>query len=263
MKFLQQRPESKISPEAAMKCLENVYEQTDEYLGQFMHLLDKGWTILLTSDHGQCCPEYKPCQIGESGGVSVRVMNELGFTNLKKDENGNELREIDWETTKAVAIRTNHIYLNIKGRNTHKLADGTVIDGIVDPKDQFEVEEEIMTALYGYRHPVTGKRVVSMALRNKDAKLLGLGGPDSGDICYWIAEGYNYDHCDALSTVEGVGDTSMNSIFVAAGPGIKEGYTTDRIIRQVDFAPTCAVLGGVRIPAQCEGAPIYQILEKR
>lgn len=91
MKFLQQRPESKISPEAAMKCLENVYEQTDEYLGQFMHLLDKGWTILLTSDHGQCCPEYKPCQIGESGGVSVRVMNELGFTNLKKDENGKRI----------------------------------------------------------------------------------------------------------------------------------------------------------------------------
>ncbi len=253
MKFLRERPESKISEETAMKCLENVYEQTDNYLGAFLHLLDKGWTILVTSDHGQCCPEYTPCQIGESGGVSVRVMQELGFTELKKDENGNELREIDWEKTKAVAIRTNHIYINLKGRDKH---------GIVDPKDKFEVEEEIMTALYGYRHPETGKRVVSVALRNKDAMLLGLGGPESGDICYWIAGGYNYDHCDALSTVEGVGDTSMNSIFVAAGPGIKAGYTTDRVIRQVDFAPTVAVLGGVRMPAQCEGAPVYQIFDK-
>ena len=54
----------------------------------------------------------------------------------------------------------------------------------------------------------------------------------------------------------------MNSIFVAAGPGIKAGYTTDRVIRQVDFAPTVAVLGGVRMPAQCEGAPVYQIFDK-
>lgn len=253
MKFLKERPESKMSAEKAMSLLENTYEQTDAYIGGFMHLLDKGWTILVTSDHGQCCPEHMPCQIGESGGVSVRVMQELGFTELKKDAEGNELREIDWEHTKAVAIRTNHIYINLKGRDKY---------GIVDPKDQFEVEEEIMTALYGYRHPETGKRVVSMALRNKDAMLLGLGGPESGDICYWIAEGYNYDHCDALSTVEGVGETSMNSIFVAAGPGIKEGYTTDRIIRQVDFAPTCAALGGVPMPAQCEGAPVYQILQK-
>jgi len=40
---------------------------------------------------------------------------------------------------------------------------------------------------------------------------------------------------------------------------LKQGFETDRIIRQIDFAPTVAVLGGVRLPAQCEGAPVYQI----
>ena len=49
-------------------------------------------------------------------------------------------------------------------------------------------------------------------------------------------------------------------IFIAAGSGIKEGFVTDRVIREIDVAPTMAVLGGVRIPAQCEGAPVYQIL---
>ena len=38
-----------------------------------------------------------------------------------------------------------NIYLNIKGRNKHTLPDGTVIDGLVDPKDQYELEENIMT----------------------------------------------------------------------------------------------------------------------
>ena len=58
----------------------------------------------------------------------------------------------------------------------------------------------------------------------------------------------------------GESDTSVSPIFIVAGKGVKEGFYTDRIIRQVDFAPTIAVLGGVRMPAQCEGAPAYQIL---
>ena len=47
--------------------------------------------------------------------------------------------------------------------------------------------------------------------------------------------------------------------YGAAGAGFKEGFYTDRIIRQIDVAPTVAVMAGVRMPAQCEGAPIYQI----
>lgn len=119
-----------------------------------------------------------------------------------------------------------------------------------------------MTRLYNYKHPVTGKRVIALALRNRDAVLLGLGGPESGDILYWNAEGYNYDHCDSLSTTYGCRNTSVGPIFIAAGTGIKKGFKTDRIIRQVDVAPTVAYLGGVRMPAQCEGAPVYQIFEE-
>ena len=190
--------------------------------------------------------------LGDMVGVNVRIMQELGFTSLKKDADGQELREIDWAHTKAIAQRGNHIYLNLKGRDTH---------GIVEPADQYEVEEDIMTALYGYKDKVTGKRVIAMALRNKDAVLLGMGGPESGDIVYWMAEGYNYDHCDSLSTTLGYGGTSVSPIFIAAGAGLKTGYETQRIIREVDLTPTMAVLGGVRMPRECEGAPIYQILE--
>lgn len=35
-----------------------------------------------------------------------------------------------------------------------------------------------------------------------------------------------------------------------------------RVIREVDVAPTVSALMGIPIPAQCEGAPVYQILEK-
>ena len=104
------------------------------------------------------------------------------------------------------------------------------------------------------------EKIIDCALRNKDAYLLGLGGPESGDIIYFITDMYNYDHADSLSTCYGCADTSSSPIFMAAGQGIKAGYTTNRVIREVDVAPTIAALVGVRMPRECEGAPIYQIL---
>jgi predicted AlkP superfamily phosphohydrolase/phosphomutase len=233
--------------------MERLYQQTDRYLGKMLHYLDEGWTIIVTSDHAQVAPRYMPPQIGDLGGLNVGLMKELGYTVLQKDENGNEMRKIDWSKTRAVAIQGNDIFINLKGREKY---------GIVDPEDQYELEEQIMTDLYGYRHPDTGKRVIALALRNRDAILLGYGGPTAGDICFWVAEGYNYDHCDGLSVTYGEASTSLSPIFVAAGPGLKEGFVTDRVIRQVDVAPTMCYLAGVRMPAQCEGSVIYQILEE-
>ena len=152
--------------------------------------------------------------------------------------------------------RSEDIYINLKGRNNH---DG--IEGIVDPADKYELEEEIMTKLYELKHPVTGHRIVSLAVRNKDAVHFGLGGPECGDIIYFLAEPYNQHHGDSLSTAQGEEHTSVSPIFIGAGPGFKEGFYTDRIIRQIDVAPTISALLGCRMPAQCEGAPAYQILD--
>ena len=167
---------------------------------------------------------------------------------LKEDENGK--KAIDWTKTRALATRGNHIWINLKGRNPN---------GIVDPADKYELERQIITDLYGYKEPKHGRRIVSLAMRNKDAAVLGMSGPECGDILYWLEEGYNRVHGDSLSTFKGCHDTSVSPIFIAAGQGIKPGYT-NRVIRQVDVAATLAVLGGVRMPRECEGAPVYQIL---
>lgn len=58
----------------------------------------------------------------------------------------------------------------------------------------------------------------------------------------------------------GEADTSVSPIFIAAGKGLKQAFTTERVIRQTDLVPTMCVLGNVRMPDKCEGAPIYQIL---
>ncbi|MBR3910185.1 MAG: alkaline phosphatase family protein, partial [Anaerotignum sp.] len=250
IKHLADRPFNRNPVEVAEGWMQEVYKRTDRYLGKFLHLLDEGWTIMIFSDHAQVAPAHSVPLLFDMNGLCTPLMEEMGYTAVIRDENGNEIAEVDWEKTRAVSVRECNIYINLKGREPY---------GCVDPADQYELEEEIMTALYGYRDPKTGHRIVSVALRNKDAVLLGYGGPECGDICFWMAEGYNTDHCDSLSTVYGEADTSVSPIFIAAGTGFKEGFYTDRIIRQIDVAPTVAVMAGVRMPAQCEGAPIYQI----
>jgi predicted AlkP superfamily phosphohydrolase/phosphomutase len=241
----------KMEEEGYQKAIEEVYLQTDHYVGQFLHMLDEGWTVFIFSDHGLLTPEEdeRPL-IGDAFGCNVGVMKELGFTVLKKDENGNDIKEIDWEKTKAVATRGGQIYINLKGKYP---------TGIVDPKDKYELEREIIDGLYSYR--LNGKRVISVAMRNKDAVNLGTGGPECGDVLYWLEEGVNRLHGDCLPEVNGYADTCVTPTFIAAGKGLKPGYTCERIIRQADVATTAAYMLGVRMPAQCEGAIVHQILE--
>jgi len=241
-------PDEKLYQE----LIEKVYMFADEYIGSYMHLLEEGWTLFVVSDHGiQIHYEELPL-MGDGMGCNVRVMEELGYTVLKKDENGNELREIDWDKTRAVQTRSSYIWINLKGRQPN---------GIVDPADKYALEEQIINDLYNYRHPVSGKRTVGIALRNQDAAVLGLSGEETGDIVFMNKEGCCREHGESMSTYKGYFGTCISPIFIAAGDGLIADTHIKRVIRQVDLAPTVAKLMGVRVPRQCEGAPVYQILQ--
>ncbi|MDO4281815.1 MAG: alkaline phosphatase family protein [Peptococcaceae bacterium] len=228
----------------------NICKQNDYYIGRFLHLLDEDWTILLVSDHGLVISEMGMSPYLPQIFVDATFMRDWGYTEVKYDADGKPLMEIDWSKTKAIASRMNSIYINLKGRWEN---------GIVDPEDQYDLEAEIISKLYDLRDE-KGRAVISLALRNKDAVLLGLGGPECGDIVMFQAEQNLHDHGDSLSTFEGLNHTSVSPIFVAAGRGIKSNYKTTRYIREVDVTPTIATLLGTRMPHECEGAPAYQIL---
>ncbi len=254
MKYLKNRDTSRYDESEVVKFAEATYKVTDDYIGSFLHLIDEGWTIMIFSDHALISAEEEAVALGDNTGVCIEPLHSMGYTVLKKDENGEEIPEVDWAKTRAIMTRSNSIYINLKGRDPY---------GIVDPADKYELEEQIITDLYGYKHEKTGKRVVALALHNKDAVLLGLGGPMGSDIVFVVHESYVEDHGAGLSTAYGYNDTSLSPIFLAAGPGIKENYRTDRYIREVDLAPTAAVLLGVDMPADCEGAPAYQIFSEK
>ena len=240
--------------------MQEIYRQIDRYLGKFVHFLDQGWTLFVVSDHAQVCPKHGLRGLGDTG-CNIQIMEELGYTvRAINPETGKKKRQMDWTKTTAVANREMHIYINLKGRNKHQVGD-EIIDGLVDPADQYEFEEQLITDLYNIKDKETGKRIIAWALRNKDAIALGLGGPDSGDIIYCMAEGYEHDHDDSMATALGECDTSAGPIFIGAGPGLKKGFETTRLIAQVDVAPTIAAILGLRMPADCDGAVIHQIIE--
>lgn len=229
----------------------NISKQNDYYIGRFLHLLDEGWTIFLVSDHGLLTSEEGQSLYTSSLAKDATFMREWGLTEVKYDADDNPLPEIDWSKTKAICSRSNSIYINLKGRWP---------TGIVEPEDKEALENEIIGKLYAQRDG-KGRPKVALALRNKDAILLGLSGPECGDIVVMQAEYNLQDHGDSLSTAIGLNHTSVSPIFAAAGKGIKAGFTTERVIREVDIAPTIALLAGVRMPNECEGAPVYQILD--
>lgn len=254
MKYLKNRDTSRYDENEVVTFAEATYQTTDEYLGTFLHYLDEGWTIIVCSDHGlSCCEGNGTYVAGDCNSISADPLRKFGYTVLKRNEQGEEIRELDWSKTTAFQTRSYGIYINLKGRDPY---------GIVEPEDKYELEERIITDLYSVKDPDTGHRIFTLALHNKDAVLLGLGGPLCSDIVVFLHEDYAVSHGYALSTACGYNDTSMNPLFVAAGKGIKKGFITDRWIRQVDIAPTISVLMGVEIPNDCEGAPAYQILSE-
>lgn len=250
--YAKNRHNQSIDENVYQEFIAEVYEDTDRYFGQFIHLLDEGWTMVIVSDHGLLTRyEEEPALLGDPLGVNVGIMFRLGYTQLAKNKEGKLKKEIDWSRTKAIATRGNYIWINLKGRNPH---------GIVEPDEKYALEEAIINDLYQYRDE-SGNRVVSIVLRNKDAAVLGLDGPETGDLVYWTNEGTNRCHGDSLSTTWGHFDTSVSPIFVAAGKGFKTNMQTKRVIRQVDVAPTLAYIMGVRQPKDSEGAIVHQIID--
>ncbi len=240
-----------LDREVYLDYLREINRQADYYIGRALHFIDEGWTVIVVSDHGL---SVVPIELNSQTGCSINgdCMVEWGFTVLQKDENGNDLPAIDWSKTKAIMTRMNMVYINLEGRNPA---------GIVKPEDKWQLEEEIITRMYELKNPKTGMRVFELAVRNKDAYIFGLGGPECGDIVFFTADDYTGEHNGGLSTCIGDLHTTQSPMFAAAGVGIKKGFVTERVIHETDPAATVAWLLGVRMPADCEGAPIYQIFD--
>jgi hypothetical protein len=125
--------------------------------------------------------------------------------------------------------------------------------------------DQIIAALYDTADPETGKRMIALALRREDARLVGLGGENMGDVVFAVAGGVGSPgggvHAGQIPTARSRAGTQC-ALLLAAGPGIKRASRITRTVRQHDIAPTISHLLGIPPPAQSEGAVIREMLDR-
>lgn len=235
------------------EMLAKMYEYNDMYVGEILKYLDDDTNIFITSDHAAIpnSPGDENPGLGILSGIGTKVMEDLGYTVLVEGTEDTLQPQIDWSKTTAISARLAHIYLNVKGRDPY---------GIVEPENYTEMVEKIIADLYNYRHPETGKRVVSFCLTRDEMEIIGMGGPHCGDIFMQLMPTYCETHGNCPSTVEHEA-YSLNNLCMMIGGDFKKGEKIRRIIRITDVVPTICYLCDNAVPSNCEGGVIWQALE--
>lgn len=236
-----------------------VYEAEDRLLAQILSVLDEDTLVIVVSDHGAVAdgalfnPHHALAMAGLTENLGdVKIGEGLGkrFGENAKMAAGMLLTP-DPAKSKALAERTVYVYVNLKGRDP---------EGIVEPEDYEKVQREICDALLTYVDPVTGKHPVALALCKKDARVIGLHGDAIGDVVYALYPEYSGQHGNILpGATWGYGD--LKPLLCFMGPSIKRGNRMERTCNLVDIVPTICYLMGMPLPAQAEGAILYQALE--
>lgn len=247
---------SKEAYELAWRMHREMCIATDKMIGDILTTVGDDTCVVLVSDHGAVMdgPAVSPNDILEQAGLmtilSYAEVDSRGETKsaaaLKKRYSG----KVDVANSKALAQRTCHLYVNLKGRYP---------GGIVEPEDYEKVQQQIIDALYAYKHPETGERCISLAISRKDARMIGLHGDEIGDVIYAIKPEYGSQHGNILPTATwGVG--SLHALMVFHGPGIK-AQRMQRTCNIVDLVPTLCYGAELPVPIQCEGSVLYQIFD--
>ena len=228
------------------ECEENLkraYVSADNLVGQIYEATDDDTLFIVVSDHGATCR-------GEDDIDIYEILKDGGLLSYEEPFPG--LREIDWGKTKAVPNRSSYVYVNLKGRDPQ---------GIVEPADYDAVRDEVMHCLRAYRHPDTGESPFSILMKKEEARVMGLYGDGIGEIVYSTYPEYSSEH-GRQHAGACRGPTSIESLLMMCGPGVKQNHRSSSIVFLTDVVPTICHLMDIPVPPKCEGGIIYDALSE-
>lgn len=230
-----------------------IYEIEDRLLGRLMKLFGDETVVCVCSDHGATPigPILNTAEALKQAG--------LCYYEPKKSENYWDIYEetegfnyvLDVTKSLAVPQRYMFVYVNLEGKYP---------GGIVKAEDYEKVRDQIIDALLDYKHPETGERPILLAVRREDAQVFGMGGAQAGDVVYALKPEYMAEHGYGFPTGES-GCGSLKNLLMLRGPNIRKGFRYERPRWLADIVPTLCYLTGGPVPADAEGAPMYQIME--
>ncbi|MEE2829784.1 MAG: alkaline phosphatase family protein, partial [Myxococcota bacterium] len=240
----------RYDPELARQygdAIDRVYDRMDVSVGEVRKYIEEDTVLIVLSDHG-----FHPFHRG----VHLnRWLVREGYLSLK--EGGSSLADADWSRSRAYALGTGQIYLNLVGRE----GQGVVSFGAV----REVLLAEIRKGLLALKDPDTGTRV-SAEVHLGSELYSGPAMVDAPDLQIAFTSGYQAswatrlggvpaelvernakkwsgDHAaSAASDTEGV--LFVNKPLVGDSPGIE------------DLAPTLLQLFGKERPPEMDGKPI-------
>jgi hypothetical protein len=154
----------------------------------------------------------------------------------------------------------------------------------LDQEDHERLQRAAIDVLLDWREPTSGRRVVAIALGQPHAQLLGIWGPDQGDVVYVFNDGFSWSD-SAFSADGGVIDaplgpdgshhgpkmptgedalSSNRAMLIAMGPRIRSGHrrAIERLgwPRLTDVVPTICQVLDIAPPSECQGAVLWDVL---
>lgn len=229
-----------------------MYESLDRAFADIAEAAPRRTLYAYVSDHGAKANGYR-CNPGQ-------ILIDAGLTVLKEDDDPEAVahfamytgrKQVDWSKTRAAASGSSYIWVNLKGRDP---------EGIVEPEDYVTVQNEVIKALYDYTDPETGLKPIGFAFKNQNARMLDLYGDTTGDVVFCYADEFGSQHGPQFpSATQGMGD--LHGLFALSGPGVKKGHVLERNVSLKDLVPTVCYLMDLPVPADCEGAVVYQALD--
>lgn len=229
-----------------------VYKKADVIVGEVMSKLGAGDTLMILSDHG--------FHSFRRGFQTNRWLLNAGYLVAKGGKTpGNFLRNVDWSKTRAYALGTGQIYINLEGREKK---------GIVKPgRDYDKLTAEIARKLPKLNDPETGKPFINGVFIGHKV-LKGRSHRKAPDLQLAFAGGYRTSWETILGGF-GPGPLLTDNTrkwsgdHAASDPADTQGiFLSNRAINTdkpsiIDFAPTIMkLLGHPRVPA-FEGKPLY------
>lgn len=229
----------------ARKAVARAMRVCDGLVAELLKLAGPETTVLIVSDHGNV-PNRYVLDLG-------KYLAKHGLMVIRKDGS------VDAKRSRVIAEPSfGGLGAMIKakeGRVLYKRTQDDLIDALLNWKTE------------------TGERVVALALRKKDAQLMGYPGPYCADVAWHYNSGFSWGSvpggklvapCSANSNhgpqmPVTFGKTSDNmSFFVLTGPGVKRGMRWDDEklgrVRLADMVPTICELSGVPTPLDAAGA---------
>jgi predicted AlkP superfamily phosphohydrolase/phosphomutase len=242
--------------DAAWDAHLRVYQSQDKMLGRIVEAAGKDTLFILVSDHGATPdgPMFNPNDPLVKAGLEEllpieHVEKMFPYGHQKKYAKALGLP--DMNKSKATVQGQCYIYVNLKGRDP---------EGIVESEDYQKVQLQIIDALYAWVDPETKRRPIALALTKEDARILGLYGEKVGDVVFAVYPWFSSQHGPILPTGEwGVG--SLKSLCVFNGPGIKKGLRLERTMWLQDIVPTICYLSDLPMPADVDGAVVWQVFK--